>query len=129
MFFKMSPLFATLLLVGGCYRNTIETGLPAANAMPYQETAQFFLWGLVGEETFDLKQICPTGVTRIEEEMAPVDYLFSCVTCGIYSPRTVTITCASGSAFLLTPEPDAGVTLVSAENPLASRELVMLEAQ
>jgi hypothetical protein len=48
MFFKMSPLLATLLLVGGCYRNTIETGLPAANAMPYQETAQFFLWGLVG---------------------------------------------------------------------------------
>ena len=50
MIFKMSPLLATLLLVGGCYRNTIETGLPAANAMPYQKTAQFFLWGLVGED-------------------------------------------------------------------------------
>jgi hypothetical protein len=129
MFFKMSPLLATLLLVGGCYRNTIETGLPAANAMPYQETAQFFLWGLVGEETFDLKQICPTGVTRIEEEQSPIDFVFGCVTCGIYSPRTVTITCATGSAFLLQPEPDAGVTVVSAENTQASRELAMMEAQ
>ena len=58
-----------------------------------------------------------------------MDYLFSCVTCGIYSPRTVTITCASGSAFLLSPEPDAGVTVVSAENTQASRELAMMEAQ
>jgi hypothetical protein len=119
MFFKMSPLLATLLFVGGCYRNTIETGLPAANAMPYQETAQFFLWGLV----------CPSGVTRIEEEQSPIDFVFGCVTCGIYSPRTVTITCASGSAFLLTPEPDAGLTVVSAENTQASRELATLEVQ
>ena len=36
MFFKMSPLFATLLLVGGCYRNvsTHPPHLPILHAIP-----------------------------------------------------------------------------------------------
>lgn len=98
------------LLVGlaGCMRTTISTGRPPGET--HQMKATFFLFGVVGEENFDLSQICPGGVATIEQTSEVDDVLLSCITCSLYTPVTVRVTCASGAAYLLTPNPDANVT-------------------
>lgn len=90
----------------GCYVNSIETGKPAGE--DYEETVPYFLWGLMGEATFEVDKICPRGVSEIHEEMAVEDALLTAVTCGIYTPRSYTITCVGGTSFVLSsPTPTA----------------------
>ena len=100
------------LSLSGCFVNNITTGLPAGGAK-HEEHVAFFLWGLAGDASFDLAQLCPQGVSKIHEEAAVTDVLLGCVTCGLYSPRTVTITCAGGSAYLLQEDIAAGGTWVT----------------
>jgi hypothetical protein len=103
-----------LPLLSACYINNVETG-KKAGGKSHTETVPFLLWGLVGEASFNVDEICPGGVASIHEEATPVDSILGCVTCGIYSPRTVTITCSSGSAYLLSPNPETGLVQVTAD--------------
>ena len=106
-----------LLTLGGCFRTTVETGLPPAAGQPVEEVAHFFLMGLIGEETFNLDALCPAGVSRIDEGTRAVDCVFGCASLGVYTPRTVRVTCANGAAFSLSPHPEQGVTSVLLETP------------
>lgn len=108
-----SNLLWTLLIgaTTGCYRNTIGTELPPSH-VEHEEVVQFFLWGLVGEKSFDMNRLCPTGVSRIYERQEVPEVLFNCVTLGIYTPVRVTLTCADGKAWLLEPLPEQGLTMV-----------------
>ena len=102
---------AVAVLASGCYETTIETGAqPGATS---DHKVQLYLYGLVGESNFNLDQICPSGVAKIEESAEFVDGLLGCLTCSIYTPITVKITCASGSAWNLTPDELSGRTLVT----------------
>ncbi|MFT5584554.1 MAG: hypothetical protein ACI9VR_002139 [Cognaticolwellia sp.] len=103
-----------LMLLSACYINNVETG-KKGGGQTHTETVPFLLWGLVGEASFNVDAICPQGVSSIHEEATPVDSILGCVTCGVYSPRTVTITCASGSAFLLSPNPETGLVQVTVD--------------
>ncbi len=103
--------FLLLPLLTGCYINNVETG-KTAGGKSHTETVPFLLWGLVGEASFNVDEICPRGVASIHEEMTPIDGVLNCVTCGIYAPRTVTITCAGGSAYLVTPDLESGLVQV-----------------
>lgn len=105
-------LALTLALVAGCMKTTVKMGAPAGTTT--EHTAKFFLGGLVGEENFNLSELCPQGVSKIEESEQFKDIALSCVTCSIYSPRTVRITCASGSAYLVVPDEASGRSLVQA---------------
>ena len=107
----MTMAWAALLTTAtGCYKNTLQAGIPGAGTQ--DETAQFFLWGLVGTEEFNLQQLCPTGVSGIQEEMSPGNWFVSCLTCGIYMPISVHIRCASGSAYYLLPDEEKDRTWV-----------------
>ena len=102
---------AAAIALSGCYKNTIKTGAqPGATS---DHKAKFYLYGLVGESNFNLDKICPSGVAKIEESAQFVDGLVGCLTCSIYTPITVKITCASGSAWNLTPDELNGRTLVT----------------
>jgi hypothetical protein len=106
-----SASLAAAFLLSGCYKNTIQTGAqPGASS---DHKAKFYVYGLAGEANFNLDQICPSGVAKIEESAEFVDSLVGCLTCSIYTPITVKITCASGSAWNLTPDELSGRTLVS----------------
>ena len=41
------------------------------------------------------------------------DIVLGCITCSIYTPLTVEVQCAGGSAYLLEPDVEEGVTWVS----------------
>ena len=107
-------VFVLLPLLSACYINNVETG-QKAGGQSHTETVPFLLWGLVGEASFNVDDICPQGVSSIHEEVTPVDGVLNCLTCGIYAPRTVTITCASGSAYRVTPNPETGLVQVTAD--------------
>ena len=98
---------ASIASMSGCYVNTIKTGLPAGPTV-VEKKAKFYIMGVVGEETFDLQQICPDGVAEIKESQEFADAVMQCITCGIYVPVTVKIRCASGAAYRLTPDEAQG---------------------
>ncbi len=104
-------LLAPLALAMGCMKTTIKTGAPPGAVS--EEKAVFWLYGLIGEENFNLDATCPNGVSRIEEFHDFGNVVGMCLTCSIYTPRTVKITCASGSSYLLTPDEENGRTLVT----------------
>ena len=97
------------LAAAGCYRVAYETDLPAGGPVRTQ-TATFFLGGLIGETTVDLQALCPNGVARWQNEASPVDTILTYVTVGIFTPRTITVTCAGGRAYRALPHPERGMT-------------------
>ncbi|MDP6934626.1 MAG: hypothetical protein QGG40_17010 [Myxococcota bacterium] len=99
--------FLPLLLVGllgstGCYKNTMKTGMPPGTT--HDIKAQFFLWGLAGEMDVNLQEVCPNGVSQIEESVQVGDAILGCLTCGILSPVSIQVRCASGAAYHLIPD-------------------------
>lgn len=103
----------TLLLMGllgttGCYKNTVVTGKPS-NGEIQSKRHRFLLWGLMGSPTYDLQKMCPTGVSRIEEQVDIAGSLVGCVTCGIVMPVKMTVTCAGGQQVDLTADADSGL--------------------
>jgi hypothetical protein len=85
-------------LLGGCYNVSYSTSL-AGSGTYREDRGDFFLWGLVGEKTIDMKALCPQGVSRWKSEQTFVDGLLGVLTLGIYTPRHVTVECAGGKAW------------------------------
>lgn len=109
---RVFALSAVMTASTGCYKNTIATGLqPGASS---DHKAKFYIFGLVGEADFDLDNICPSGISKIVESQEVPDVLLSCITCSIYTPVSVKITCASGTAWNLVPDEVNNRTLVVA---------------
>jgi hypothetical protein len=107
----MRSLFLLAALAfGGCYKNTYTTGLPAGNSQTIKAT--FFLYGLIGEETVNLNQLCPNGVAWFQNRMDVPDALLSCITCSLYTPLTIEVRCAAGNAWLAVPDEQQQLTWV-----------------
>ena len=96
---KYSALALAALGSSACYRATAETGRPAGTTVASQ-TVAFYFWGLTPEREVSVAAQCPRGVSRVETLATFGNGLVSFVTLGIYNPRTVLVTCASGSASL-----------------------------
>lgn len=93
-------------------KNTYLTGAPIGAEQ--KQKANFYLFGLIGEEDIDLNQVCPNGVARVQNVTNVGDCLLAGVTINIYTPRTVKVSCAAGNAYELVPHVEAGVTEVIA---------------
>ena len=60
----------------------------------FEETKNYYLWGLVGEHRFDVKEICgDKKVLQIQSQATFKNVLFSILTLGIESPHTGKIWC------------------------------------
>lgn len=66
----------------------------------------------MGEAEVNVDQICPNGVAFFQNRAEVVDSIVGCITCGIYTPLTIEVTCASGSAYLAVPDVDQNVTWI-----------------
>ena len=91
-------LLLCALALGGCYKATFIRDAQAVRGEEHDEWTSFFVFGLVGEQTLDVKQFCPDG--RFAEIQTGANFgtgLVSLVTIGIYTPRKVYVTCAGGS--------------------------------
>ena len=86
---------AALVALAGCHNVRYDTGRPASQRV-VTVPANFFLWGLVGEKVIDLDAACPEGAAHWRNQATVVDAAIDVLTLGLWSPRTVTVTCAEG---------------------------------
>lgn len=94
---------AAALVLSGCFTVRYTTGQNPGGSR-HEESASFFLWGLVGDKRVDLDSICPQGVARWQNQATFLDGFLAVVTLGIYSPRTVVVECTGGRAYRMTPD-------------------------
>jgi hypothetical protein len=86
------------LSVSACYHVTVETGLAAGPEVINQPFASSFVFGLVPPATVQTMSRCRSGVARVETQQSFVNGLVSALTLGIYTPWTITVTCAAAHA-------------------------------
>ena len=101
----------TVLMVSttACFHQIVNTGrTPSATVveMPWVST---WLWGLVPATPIDVRSQCPTGVAIIETQQSFANGLVGGLTLGIWTPQSVRVTCASGTASV--PSGSAEITI------------------
>jgi hypothetical protein len=92
---RLALAAALAVTLGGCHNVRYDTGRPPSDRV-VNVPVNFFLWGLVGEKTVDLDAACPEGAASWVNRATAIDALLDVLTVGIWSPRTVSITCAEG---------------------------------
>ena len=87
-----------VLVLAGCYHATIETGRAPSAQVVENPWAHSFIGGLVPPSTVDVAAECSNGVARVETQLSFLNMVANAVTWGIYSPMSIKVTCAAGSA-------------------------------
>ena len=104
-----------VVLTSACFHATIETGLPPSTTVIQVDWAHGFIYGLVPPTTLATKAQCPNGVARVETQHSFLNMLASFVTFDLYTPISITVTCASSNRMASLPgdatvvRPDAKV--------------------
>ena len=107
---------ATVLLATGCFHTTIETGLPAGTEVISKPWANSFVYGLVPPATIETAAKCKSGVAKVETQISFMNGLVAALTWSLYTPMTITVTCASSSKMsALTGDADGAVIRVTGE--------------
>ncbi len=86
-----------LMLLVGCH-NRVQFPSETPSEQKIEQTDIFLFWGLLGEANYELYEDCPEG--RVYEVYAHTSIpqgLLTVVSLGIYSPRTIEITCSGKS--------------------------------
>jgi hypothetical protein len=85
-----------LLLLAGCYKATFYQNPNAVAGVRHERWSDFFIYGLVGSEHFDVREFCgPDAIAEVRTGANFATGLVSLVTIGIYTPHKVYITCAA----------------------------------
>lgn len=93
-----SAVAATLLtlLLTSCYKATFISNPNVVRGADHDQWNSFFLWGLVGEETLDVRQFCSGGqVAQVRTGGNVLTGLVGFITLGIYAPRMAYVWCAA----------------------------------
>ncbi len=110
---------ALLVLSTGCYKATFIRDSSAVRGVEHDEWTNFFLFGLVNEQTIDVHQFCPNGkVAQVQTGANFGTGLVSVLTIGIYTPRKVYVTCAAnGRAMQLDLDEQGRLVAFAEEKP------------
>ena len=92
----MRRSFAVLLVAlaaSGCYKVTVVSGTPSPTVVnkPWQHS---FVYGLVPPAELNVSQQCPRGIARVVTQQSFVNGLAGALTYSLYTPQSVTVTCA-----------------------------------
>jgi hypothetical protein len=88
--------FAAGALFLSCATATIRPGggPGISNAPTFSRTETFFFWGLMGEHTVDVAEVCPAqGAEQMQTQRTFKNVLLTAVTLGIYAPKTAKVWC------------------------------------
>ncbi len=87
---------SVLLMLSACSSVTIQPQqVTKLSSKPsYQDSRPFFMWGLVGEQRVDVKQVCgEQAVVQMQSQQTFTDGALGLVTLGIYAPHTIRVWC------------------------------------
>ena len=110
----MSRIASVLLIpivafaLSGCYSAQVTTDKQPSGQVIEKGWATGFVAGLATPGAkIDAAQQCPNGVAMVETEVSFLNQLATAVTLNLYSPMSVTVTCAAGGSMSsLMPAPD-----------------------
>ena len=92
----MRPLApAVLILLGGCFHATVETGATPSTVVIDKPFASAWIYGLVPPSTVSTTEKCPNGVAKVETQESFLNQLVGFLTLGIYTPMHIKVTCAA----------------------------------
>lgn len=97
-----SALAGALALVAatGCFRQVVQTGRTPSTTVVQQDWVSTWIFGLVEAQPIDARTQCASGVATVETQTSFLNGLVGVLTIGIWTPQTVRITCATGTAAL-----------------------------
>jgi hypothetical protein len=76
----------------------VNTGLPAGSTTIDRPWTSTFIFGLVPATPIDVRSQCTNGVAIVDTQMTFLNGLVGALTLGIYTPLSVSVTCASGGS-------------------------------
>lgn len=91
---------AAAVVLTGCYHAVVDTGRPAGDVVISKPWANSFVYGLVPPPVEQTAQQCKSGVAKVETQHSFLNSLVGGITWGIYTPMTITVTCARSNAVL-----------------------------
>ncbi len=86
------------LALSGCFHQVVQTGRTPGPTVVKKPWTATWLWGLVPASPIDVTRDCPGGIATVETKQSFMNGLVGGLTLGIFTPRDVTVTCASGTA-------------------------------
>lgn len=92
--FRLAPTLLSAVLLTGCYHQVVSTGLPAGETKIMKPWTATWIFGLVPATPIDVRAQCPGGVAEVDTQMTFLNGLAAAVTLGIFTPRSVTVTCS-----------------------------------
>lgn len=91
---------AAAIVLSGCYHAVVDTGRAPGDVTITKPWASSFVYGLVPPPVTETAQQCKTGVAKIETQHSFLNSLVGGITWGIYTPMTISVTCARANAVL-----------------------------
>lgn len=116
---------AFVFTLTGCYNASIVTDATPSNQTIENKWASGFLFGLVPPSTVETAERCPSGVARVETKLSFLNMLASNITFGLYTPMSITVTCAQSGSAALDSEVVTVPTAASSEAIQASMQRVV----
>lgn len=86
------------LILSGCFHQVVQTGRTPGPTVVKKPWTATWLWGIVPATPIDVTSDCPGGIATVATQQTFMNGLVGALTLGIYTPRDVTVTCASGTA-------------------------------
>lgn len=99
---KIILTMSVMVLLAGCSTITIDPKSASSqtskqtSAPTYEDSKNFFLWGLAGEHHVDVNKVCSDKeVAQMQSQATFADMLLTGITLGIYAPHSVKVWCKS----------------------------------
>ncbi|MFW6347921.1 MAG: Bor family protein [Cyclonatronaceae bacterium] len=93
-------LLVSAFLLTGCYNAKVTTGAQPSAQTVENKWAHSFINGLVPPNVMNVAQECSSGVAMVETKLSFLNQIAAGLTFGIYTPMSITVTCAAGSAVM-----------------------------
>ncbi|NND36137.1 MAG: Bor family protein [Gammaproteobacteria bacterium] len=93
---RLILVLCAVMVIAGCSTITINprSEIVVRDEPSYEQTRDFFLWGLVGEERVNVTEACDgKAVAQMQSQATFVNGFLGLITLGIYSPHTVKVWC------------------------------------
>jgi len=88
---------AMVFVLTSCFKHTFTTdGGASSGKTVYSEWHSHWLFGIIGDETVNVKKYCPSGKATIHEEITFVNGLIGALVGVVYYPTSVEIKCKGG---------------------------------
>src|SRR2546423_14412503 len=112
-------LAAVCFAASACYHQVVQSGRAPGTTVVDKPWAPSFIFGLVPPPDIDVTQTCGrNGVAVVETQQSAPNWLRGALTLGTFTPISVKVTCASGTASI----PGASTMVVAQNASQSERE-------